>query len=170
MNRVAFLLLVCLAASTAIGQSFGEQKRAAYRARMEKLWAIEKRISQTQPARREHPARAENIRDEEVSEIQGVASTVIPGAIVNISTVVTGCPCEEGPWCSDQVWIVAYQTQRTLGLLLSKVENHWHVGVVQRWWLDYEDLEHRRGRFKGIKNYYDAKDALEEEFPTCKAN
>src|SRR5260370_41413847 len=132
MNRVAFLLLAYLAAASAMGQSSDEQKRAAYRARMERLFAIEKRISQTRPVRREHPPRADNIRDEEVAEIQTDAATVMPGAIVNISTVVTGCPCEGGPSCSDQVWIVAYRPEKTLGVLLSKIENHCHVGVVRR--------------------------------------
>jgi hypothetical protein len=50
------------------------------------------------------------IRSEEVREIQAAAHGVVPGALVNISGVVTGCPCEDGTGWSDQVWIVAYRS------------------------------------------------------------
>jgi hypothetical protein len=168
MNRAALLLLSALACTMAIGQSADEQRRAAYRAKMERIFAIDRRITQTQPMRREYPARAENIRDEEVGEIQGVALQAMPGAIVNIATVVTGCPCEEGASCTDQVWIVAYQPQKTLGILLSKIASHWQVGAVQHWWFEYENLQLQRGSFRSLSDFYAARDELTEKFPTCK--
>jgi hypothetical protein len=79
-------------------------------------------------------------------------SSLLPDAIVNISGVVTGCACEDGPACSDQVWVVAYRPEWSKGLELSKINGHWTVGPLQQWWLDYEKLEAERpsaltGRF-----------------------
>jgi hypothetical protein len=58
----------------------------------------------TRPIRREDSLRELNISEDEVREIQSAALQVSPGSIVNISGVVTGCPCEDGLGCSDQVW------------------------------------------------------------------
>jgi hypothetical protein len=168
MNRAACFLFAVLAAGTALCQSSDDQKRADFRAKIEKISAIEKRIYQTRPNRREQPARADNISDDEVREIQGIALQVMPGSILNISTVVTGCPCEETPSCSDQVWIVGYQPKITRGISLSKIDNHWQVGAVQRWWFDYEDLQARRKQFRSFSDYRAAEDDLDEQFPVCK--
>lgn len=102
---------------------------AARRAVSEKLMLI----NQARPHRRDGPLRYENISDEEVREVQSAAAEVLPQAIVNISGVTTGCPCEDGEQCSDQVWIVAYRPDRSVGLMLSKISHHWVIGVVQRW-------------------------------------
>lgn len=136
---------------------------------MEKIFAIEKRIRETRPQRRDSPLREENIRDEEVRQIQATASQVVSKAIINISDVVTGCPCEEGPACTDQVWILAHQSERTTRLQLSKISDHWTIGVVQRWWLEYEKLEARQHTFRPISAYFAAEDALKERFPACLA-
>jgi hypothetical protein len=53
-----------------------------------------------QPARRDGPLRAVDVSDDEVREMQAVALQVQPDSILNISGVVTGCPCEDGPACS----------------------------------------------------------------------
>lgn len=134
---------------------------------MEKLWAIEKRINETRPQRRDSPLREENIHDYEVRQIQTAASNLFPDAIINIAGVVTGCPCEEGPSCSDQVWILAYQSERTSGLQLSRIGSRWTIGAVQRWWFEYEKLEARRDTFNSISAYFNAQDALKEQFPAC---
>src|SRR5580700_8162792 len=47
-----------------------------------------------------HSLRAENIRDEEVKEIQMVVATLDRGFITSIGGVVAGCHCEEGPACT----------------------------------------------------------------------
>lgn len=165
--RCAVIAIVWLIPIAAIGQSSEEKRRAAYRARMEKIFAIEERIKETRPQRRDSPLRQENIRDDEVRQIQAAASPVVPKAIINISGVVTGCPCEEGPSCTDQVWILANQSERTTGLQLSRVGGQWKIGAVQRWWLEYEKLEARRRTFHSISAYYAAEDALKETFPAC---
>ena len=46
---------------------------------------------------------------------RAVPSAELPGAIVNIGGVVSGCTCEEGASCSDQVWIVAYRSRSERG-------------------------------------------------------
>lgn len=55
------------------------------------------RIQATRPYRREQPLRQQNVTDSEISEIESAAASLFPGAIVNIGSVVSGCPCEDGP-------------------------------------------------------------------------
>ncbi len=124
----------------------------------------------TMPARREGPLRADNITDEEVREIQGVMASLAPGAIVNISGVVTGCPCEDGGGCTDQVWVVAYRPERSRGLQLSRISGHWSVGPVQQWWLDYARLQTQRpdaSDRQAWSDYLAAQEKLEQRYPTC---
>lgn len=118
------------------------------------------------PARRDTPMRELNISDNEVREIQQVAETYLPRAIVNISTVVSDCPCEEGPECTAQVFILANRSQTTLGLQLSRIKNKWTVGEVQRWWLRYEDLQARAPKMDW-QDYQDAQTLLAKDFPQC---
>jgi hypothetical protein len=169
MKKCLLLVIAMVHHGNAIAQTQDEQRGASYRARMEKLWAIEKRIYETRPQRRDAPLREENIRDEEVKEIRAAARGVVPEAIVNISGVVTGCPCEEGPACSDQVWILASNADKTLGLQLSKIGNAWTIGLVQRWWFEHAALQARQRSFRSHSEYYDAEDALTEKFPMCAA-
>jgi len=119
------------------------------------------------PARRVGPLRATNITDEEVREIQAVVRQTIPGAIVDIEGVVTGCDCGDGPACSDQVWIVAYRPERSRGLQVSRISGHWTIGPVQQWWLDYEALTAAARRFPTVSAYRAARDDLLERFPAC---
>jgi len=140
-----------------------EQKRLAERmADGKKRMDLERRIQQLRPRRTNGPLRAINVDDEEVREIQSVVADIVPGAIVNIGGVVAGCPCEDGSSCSAQVWIVAYNSNKSKGLLLSRIKNGWHVGPVQQWWLDYEAV-HSQGRRLSMEE----EDALMDRFPTC---
>jgi hypothetical protein len=118
------------------------------------------------PTRRDNPLRDSNITDEEVREIQIVARQVMPGAIVNISGVVAGCPCEDGPACSDQVWIVAYTSQKSRGFQLSKVSDHWTIGPVQQWWFDYDDLN-ARSRSLRPSVFLTLANEMMEKYPAC---
>jgi hypothetical protein len=144
-----------------LAQSADDKRRAAYWAKMERLFQIEERAMAVRPFRRENPVRSENISDREVAEIEAATSNVMPGAIVNIGTVVTGCPCEDGATCTDQVWIVAYRPDKTMGFLLSRIGGRWTIGPVQRWWWEYNDLLSRRG------NHFAEQDKLMERFPAC---
>jgi hypothetical protein len=169
--KSALLLISLMIAGIAVGQSSEDTRRGAAEAehaRIQKLFRTEARAWQTRPNRRESPSRAENITDNEVREIQTVISEVLPSAILNIGTVVVGCPCEDGQSCSDQVWVVAHRPQRTKGLLLSKIDGRWTIGPVQRWWLDREDLEARGWKsFPSVHAYMVALGALTERFPAC---
>lgn len=170
MKKSLLLIAAWLTAGISIAQTSGEQRRpTAYELRMERIWALKKRIEETRPQRRDSPLREENIRDEEVREIQAAARGVVPKAIVNIAGVVTGCPCEEGSTCSDQVWILASSADKTLGLQLSKVGNAWRIGLIQSWWLEREALIARRDSFPSYSDFVDALNSLTEQFPICAA-
>lgn len=119
-----------------------------------------------QPLRRDGPLRETNISDLEVREIQAIAATVSPGAIVNISGVVTGCPCEDGPACTDQVWIVAHRANQSRGLQLSKIDDHWAIGAVQQWWLDWDSLVASR-RQMSRNDFFAAEEAMQARLPQC---
>jgi hypothetical protein len=166
MNRT-FLFLVLVATSVAFGESSEEQRRAERRALMEKRFAVEQRIEATRPKRREGPLRYKNISDNEAREVKAVARKVLPRAIVNIGPVVTGCPCEEGPECTDQVWVTVDRGATSSGVLLSRIAGDWTIGPIQRWWFEKEDLDRRQSSFSQHSDYYDAQDALVDRFPAC---
>ena len=134
---------------------------------METLFKIEQRIQKAHPYRREGPVRSDNITDNEVQEIEFFLAKVRPGDIVNIGTVVSGCPCEDGSSCSDQVWVVAHSPGPSVGLLLSRINDHWVIGPVQQWWLDREDLGARPDSFSSRSTYFASEDALTKRFPVC---
>jgi hypothetical protein len=123
------------------------------------------RIWQTQPRRRDGPLRELNLSDNEVREIQALAFQIYPGSILNISGVVTGCPCEEGPMCTDQVWIVAHSAGQINGLQLSHVGGSWTIGVVQRWWSDYQRLLDNPTLHR--KTWYTEVEEMQNKFPAC---
>jgi hypothetical protein len=81
--------------------------------------------------------RQDNISDEEVREVEQAAFEAYPDSIVNISGVTDGCNCEEGGACTAQVWLALYREEHIRGLVLSKIDGHWKVGAVQRWWNQY---------------------------------
>ncbi len=136
--------------------------------RMLRKYSLSQRAHELRPRRRDEPLRYENITDIEVLEIQAVAAKFVPQAIVNISPVVTGCPCEEGPQCTDQVYIVASNPTDSMGLQLSRVKNLWQVGVIQRWWIRYDALRARREKENLDWWAYEALEAeLLWELPQC---
>jgi len=123
------------------------------------------RISLTRPIRRNGPLRKANLSDDEAREIQSVMSLVYPGVLLNISGVVTGCPCEEGPSCSDQVWVVPKDDVKTPGVLLSRISDRWAVGPIQKWWMDRADLE--ADTRLTPSQHEEALYTLWEKFPKC---
>lgn len=131
----------------------------------ERRYRVETRISQTRPTRRNGPLRKDNLSDDEAREIQSVMAPIYPGAILNISGVVTGCPCEEGPSCSDQVWVVPQNAVNTDGALLSRMSGHWTVGPIQIWWLDKAHME--ADRQLTFSQRTEVLDSLWEKFPAC---
>jgi hypothetical protein len=130
---------------------------------------VGKRAYELRPARRDTPLRYLNISDEEVREVQVVSAKYLPRATVNISPVVTDCPCEEGPDCTAQVYVLANQDGKTGGLQLSRVRDRWTVGVVQQWWLRRDAL-HVPDPKDGLVAQYKYMKAIHElnaEFPVC---
>jgi len=99
------------------------------------------RIDRTRPFQRTAPLRKSNLSDDEARDIQSLMAQVYPGALLNISGVVTGCYCEESQWCSDQVWVVPRDDVRTPGVLLSHIGGRWVIGPIQQWWLDRAKIE-----------------------------
>jgi len=103
------------------------------------------RIERTRPFQRTAPLRKANLSDDEAREIQSLMSQVYPGALLNISGVVTGCYCEEGHSCSDQVWVVPRDDVQTPGVLLSRINDRWVIGPIQQWWLNRAKTEADHG-------------------------
>jgi hypothetical protein len=137
-----------------------------YRAQMIKRMRIVDRAYELRPKRRDEPLRYLNISDYEVREIQLMAEKYLPKVLLNISPVVTGCPCEEGPQCTDQVYIVAETAQSSKGLLMSRIKNAWVVGSVQQWWLKHDALEADSGKMS-YEKYENAMNELVRDFPMC---
>jgi hypothetical protein len=161
---LASIVLVVAGVMVVANAATGRKTRAEWEA----FFAKEDRAYALRPSRRDSPLRYQNISDNEVREIQSVALTVVPRAIVNISGVVVGCPCEDGPGCAEQVWILASRPGKTVGLLLSKIEKAWVIGPVQEWWLNYEDLQSRASSLE-YSEFSDARDQMIEAFPACTA-
>lgn len=127
-------------------------------------------ITSTRPKRNEAYLRRENISDEEVREIQGAARSILPEAIVNIAGVTSDCPCEDGPDCSAQVWVVAYDPGETVGLMFSRIDGQWGIGPVQNWWLRYDEHQAMRPRRRDdaeFRAWYEQHELLFAAFPSC---
>jgi hypothetical protein len=160
------MVLAMGVAALAAAESPGSSTTASSSAASSKRPDARYRAWQLRPKRRDEPLRYLNISDYEVREIQDVAEKYLPKVLLNISPVVTGCPCEEGPQCTDQVYIVAQAAQDSRGLQLSRIRNAWVVGSVQLWYLKYEELRAREPKM----NYLDlmrAESELYREFPVC---
>jgi hypothetical protein len=167
MRTVSILVTALLFATAASGQGpRSKAERDAYRAQVVKLMSIEKRANELRPRRRDEPLRYLNISDYEVREIQLMAEKYLPKVLLNISPVVTGCPCEEGPQCTDQVYIVAETAQSSKGLQMSRVRNAWVVGSVQQWWLKHDEFTAQSGKMSYEKRE-SAMNELMREFPIC---
>ncbi|HEX4376113.1 MAG TPA: hypothetical protein VHZ99_03065 [Steroidobacteraceae bacterium] len=133
-----------------------------------KRWRYQKGLIAVEPLRRNGPFRELNLSDDEVREIRGVMLEVMPGAILNISGVVSGCLCQDGTACSAQVWVLAEYPQRperSKDVELSAINGHWVIGSLQRWYLDSENLESKQ--FPSRDAYDAARQTLNDEFPVC---
>jgi len=132
---------------------------------------IGRRAEALKPGRRDEPLRYLNITDEEVREVQLISSKYLPKVMLNISPVVTDCPCEEGPTCTAQVFVVASTQDNAKGLQLSLLKDKWAVGVVQQWWLRHDDLVSHRPKpgaeLTERHRYMQAMHVLYSEFPHC---
>ncbi|WP_405234005.1 hypothetical protein [Lentisalinibacter salinarum] len=136
------------------------------------------RAHQLRPRRPTDPLRETNISDNEVRQIEQATRAVFPTALVNISGVTSGCPCEDGPDCTDQVWVVAWHSKESHGLKLSLIGGEWVTGPIQRWWLQYEslgnrydalgplDTEEKRAAARGLMQ---ERMSLIESFPECES-
>jgi hypothetical protein len=131
-----------------------------------RLAELEDRANQLYPRRRDAPLRYLNITDGEVREVQLIARKQHMPDLINISPVIEGCPCEEGAFCTDQVYITGHVEGRTLGLQLSRSKNLWTVGVVQKWWLEYAALQ-ARAETMSYRSFQEARGRLLLEFPMC---
>lgn len=138
-------------------------ERAAQR---ERMMAMRRRVIELEPRRRDTPMRELNISDGEVREIQDLTRKYLVNSMLNISPVVAGCACEEGPLCTDQVYVVATTPTETVGLQLSRIRNAWVVGPVQKWWTRYVSLRGTRSRMDYFE-YEKAENELLLEFPYC---
>lgn len=185
-SSVAFACSLLAAAAQASGNLsadapvIGEAVKPAVTPWNERPWserrALVKRIHRSRIGRRDHPLRADNINDEEVREIEAVMLARHPGAVVNIGAVVNNCPCEDGPACSEQVWVVAYRPEASLGLQLSRLDGRWQVGPLQRWWLRFDEFQQRpfpTGRSGDpqlqaqLEAFLAEQTALYDSFPEC---
>lgn len=132
---------------------------------------ISRRAEALKPKRRDEPLRYLNITDEEVREVQLISAKYLPKVMVNISPVVTDCPCEEGPQCTAQVYVVASTQDDSKGLQLSRLKHKWMVGVVQQWWLRHDELQLHKPKpgaeLTERHRYAQALHVLYSEFPRC---
>jgi len=135
----------------------------------ERYGRIAQRSNELRPRRRDTPLRDVNISDDEIREVQVIKEKYLPSDYVNISPVVTDCPCEEGPTCTAQVYVVATLNGQERGLQLSRFNDRWEVGVVQQWWLKYQAIQWQRTGDSWVDYLLHEKavNDLYEEFPQC---
>ena len=133
-------------------------------------------VHRSRIVRRDAPARSANIVDQEILEIEAVMREQHPGAVVNIGTVVNDCPCEDGPRCTEQVWVVAYLPHASQGLQLSRMNGRWQLGPLQQWWLRFEAFNQKpypQGRIGDpaltaqVEAHLKEQTALYDSFPLC---
>jgi hypothetical protein len=178
--RIAWIVLTLALATGIHAQSAGSKMTPElYRQMLEDMqyWdaqgeryrAVAKRAKELYPARRNTPLRDVNISDEEIREVELLTMNYLPRAYVNISPVVTDCPCEEGPSCTAQVYVVAQTPDKTRGIQLSRMKDRWNVGAVQQWWLRRDAVvrQHTGNTFLDDYLYQKAVNELFEEFPLC---
>jgi hypothetical protein len=166
MRKVSVLVMGGILALSLMQAGAEEPRSAARKESTTRRYDPRYRAYFLAPKRRDEPLRYLNISDIEVREIQLVAEKHLPKVLLNISPVVTGCPCEEGPQCTDQVYIVAETPQSSRGLQLSRVRMAWVVGTVQQWYFRYEELLSRKAKMD-YRNFERAESELYWEFPVC---
>jgi hypothetical protein len=140
--------------------------RAQPDAQVLKRAEIQRRAYELRPQRRDAPMRYINLSDNEMREVQEVASKHLSKTVLNVSPVIEGCPCEEGPMCTDQVYVVTHASGKPVGLQLSRVNKVWRVGVVQMWWLKYDALR-AKVNAANYEKFLGAESDLFREFPIC---
>lgn len=140
-----------------------------WRQQRDRYEQIHLRTYDLEPRRRDSPLRELNVTDNEIREIEAIARKFLPRAMVNISPVVTDCPCEEGPTCTAQVYVVAQTKDKTRGLQLSRMNDRWGVGLVQQWFSRRDGLVPSNTGNPFLDRYLDQKalNELYEEFPVC---
>jgi hypothetical protein len=161
LTVISFVMFASLA--NAQSSSGDVDQRTAY---LMRLSEIEKRAGALYPRRRDTPMRELNISDNEVREIEAIAHRRLFNSMLNISPVVAGCACEEGPLCTDQVFVVATTSTETVSVQLSRIRNAWVVGPVQEWWTRYVQLKMRKSEMDYFV-FEDAKNQLLLDFPMC---
>lgn len=174
MRMASILFLALLFAATASAQDARQTLRQTQRdvelARAKELLTLRAQVVaraiELRPRRRDTPLRYVGISDNEMREVAQVAREFVPRALVNVSPVVTGCPCEEGPQCTDQLYVIANTAQSTVGLQLVRIEDTWSVGTVQKWWLKKDGLDSRR-RTMTQQEFELAEITLLRSFPAC---
>jgi hypothetical protein len=169
MKVASFVL--CLTAAAGAGaqeRTVARVEREQYTRDLQNMWAVMGSANLRVPKRRDSPLRELNLTDEEVREIQAATQAYLPSAYLNISPVVTGCACEDGPDCSEQVYVLADTGAVGRGLQLSRLKNKWTVAPLQQWWLNFERLKERRGKMT-YPEYERALIILSREYPTCAA-
>jgi hypothetical protein len=166
--RIALWWMAGLAvAATASGQErMTPAQMKEWMALETKQRAIEGRAFELRPRRRDEPLRYLNLTDNEMREIQDVAQKYLTKTMLNVSPVIEGCPCEEGPMCTDQVYVVTYAAEQAKGLQLSRVKGTWQIGVVQQWWTKFDALAARL-REKDYWAFRRQASELFREFPSC---
>jgi hypothetical protein len=180
--RIAFLVSIVAVTLTSASQSQTSAKKltpddyaqmnediAYWDSQYERYKGIRERAWQLYPSRRDTPLRELNISDDEVREVEDIAYKYLPRTTINISPVVTDCPCEEGLACNAQVYVVATVKDKSRGLQLSRMNTHWQLGVVQEWWLRFEAIRdpHTGNSFLDYYLRARAEKELYEEFPLC---
>jgi hypothetical protein len=164
----AVCLLACLGLATSVVSQEPVRRfdREQYTRDQQMLSDVIRRAHNNMPKRRDAPLREINLTDEEVREIQAATKNYLPADYLNISPVVTGCACEDGPECKEQVYVLADAGASAKGLQLSRIKRQWTVGALQQWWLNYGRLEERRKKMGWIE-YERALITLAREFPMC---
>lgn len=167
-KQLLWLLIAMITSTTVVCADDPDRLRAALE-RQERNWKLQQHINKTRPRRRDSPARPENISDDEIREIEYVTHEIFPQTLVNVGTVVTGCPCEDGAKCTAQVWLTALKGGKTYELQLSRINDKWMVGPIQQWWREYEKWESERQRktFEDYRQWRKDYEDLIERFPAC---
>jgi hypothetical protein len=163
--RLAACLLLSLAVTGVVqAQSKSEQDEWLERYRL--IREVRLRAHLMEPRRRDEPLREANISDYEVREILHVVREHLPKVIVNIGPVVTGCSCEEGRACTEQVFIQANTTTGSVGLLLSRVARRWDISKTQMWWLRWSALQAKQYSMDFLE-FREREWQLARDFPAC---
>ena len=84
--------------------------------------------------------RQTDLQDIEIEQIDTTSKLFMPDSATMIGTVTMGCPCANGPTCSEQVWVTVYTQDDVKSLMYSKINNTWTIGPVQKWWLKHDAL------------------------------